>query len=131
MGTGTTLRLWLDDTDIDTDNDDEIAELRQLLGEAGASEVGVPRFGEPAPGKRGPDESAVVADVVATLSPELGLVQRVVTALRNWLARRPRRTLKLTIGDAAIELSGYSTATEEQLVATFVAHVADQARPGG
>jgi len=54
-----------------------------------------------------------------------------VTALRNWLARRPRRTLKLTIGDAAIELSGYSTATEDQLVATFVAHVIDRTRTGG
>src|SRR5687768_7167925 len=129
MGTGTTLRLWL----TDRDNDDEIIELRALLGEAGASDVGVPLFDDPAPGRRGPDASAdaVVADVVATLSPELGLVQRVVTALRNWLARRPRRTLKLTIGDAAIELSGYSTATEEQLVATFVAHVTDQARTGG
>lgn len=127
MGTGTTLRLWL----TDRDNDDEIIELRALLGEAGASDVGVPLFDEPAPGKRGPDPDAVVADVVATLSPELGLVQRVVTALRGWLARRPRRTLKLTIGDAAIELSGYSTATEEQLVATFVAHVTDRARTGG
>ena len=129
MGTGTRLRLWLDDRD----NDDEIIELRALLGEAGASDVEVPLFADPAPGKRGPDESAdsVVADVVATLSPELGLVQRVVTALRNWLARRPRRTLKLTIGDASIELSGFSTATEDQLVRTFVAHVADQAHTGG
>jgi hypothetical protein len=126
MGTNTRLRLWLDRKD----GEDEIMELRELLGGAGASDVDVPLFGDPIPGVRSTDESAV-ADVVATIVPELGLVQRIVTALRTWLARRPRRTLKLTIGEASIELSGYSTASEEQLVATFVQHVTDRAGIGG
>lgn len=126
MGTSTRLRLWLDRKD----GDAEIAELRELLDGAGARDVAIPLFGDPAPGLRGTEEEGV-ADVVATLVPELGFVERIVTALRTWLARRPRRTLKLTIGDASIELSGYSTASEDQLVKTFVQHVTERAGTGG
>lgn len=126
MGTDTRLRVWLDRKD----GDAEITELRQLLGEAGALDVAVPMFGDPAPGLRGPVEGTV-ADVVATLAPEIGVVERILTALRNWLSRRPRRTLKLTIGDATIELSGYTTTSEDQLVTTFVRHVTEQAGTGG
>lgn len=118
--------MWLDRKD----GDAEIAELRELLDGAGARDVAVPLFGDPVPGLRGAEEASV-ADVVATLMPELGFVERIVTALRNWLARRPRRTLKLTIGDASIELTGYSTASEDQLVKTFVQHVTEQVGTDG
>ncbi|MEV6907221.1 hypothetical protein [Amycolatopsis sp. NPDC051071] len=109
---------------LDTAADEELAELADLLRGAGAEDVTRPRFGTPVPGTRGVD--AEIADVVANVTPAIGLLERIVSTLRGWLARRPRRTLKMTIGDASVELTGFTTASEEQLVQAFVRHVCER-----
>jgi len=106
---------------LDRAGDDEVTELVGVLTGAGASGVTRPRMGDPIPGTRGMEDE--VADVVATITPAVGLLERVLTAVRSWLARRPRRTLKMTIGGATVELTGYSSAAEDQLVRAFVEHV--------
>ncbi|MGH3828972.1 MAG: effector-associated constant component EACC1 [Pseudonocardiaceae bacterium] len=109
---------------LDQAGDAELTELIDLLRDAGAEAVTRPRLGTPVPGTRGVD--AAIADVVANVAPVVGLLERIVTALRGWLARRPRRTLKMTIGDATIELTGFSTASEDQLVKAFLQHVCER-----
>jgi hypothetical protein len=97
---------------------EELRALRDLLGENGAENVKLPVIGDPVPGRRGGEGG--ISDVVATLTPSLGLVARVVTTLRGWLAVRPQRTIDLTIGDASIKLTGLSSKNEDKLVEAFV-----------
>jgi hypothetical protein len=120
METKARLNLWLGQSG----EDGELAELCELLDEAGAEHAHPPVMGDPTPGRRGAEDGIV--DVVANLTPTIGLIERVVAALRGWLAKRPRRSIKLAIGDATIELTGYSTTTEDQLIKAFVHHVCDR-----
>jgi hypothetical protein len=103
---------------------EDLDELVRLLRGAGAEEVERPRFGEPEDGLRSVDSE--IADVVATVTPAVGLVERVVKAIRSWLGQRPRRTLKLVIGKDSIEITGYSTAAEDELVRAFVQRVCEK-----
>jgi hypothetical protein len=109
---------------LDEAGDADLIELAELLRDAGASEVERPRFGEPENGVRSVDSE--IADVVATVTPVVGLVERIVKVVRGWLGRRPRRTLKIVIGEDSIELTGYSTAAEDMLVRAFVERVCER-----
>ncbi|GAA3438618.1 hypothetical protein [Kutzneria kofuensis] len=109
---------------LDEAGDADLAELTKLLRDAGAAEVERPRFGEPRDGVRSVDSE--IADVVATVTPAIGLVERIVKAVRGWLGQRPRRTLKIVIGKDSIELTGYSTAAEDMLVRAFVERVCER-----
>jgi hypothetical protein len=120
METKARLNLWLGQSG----EDGELAELCALLDGAGAEQAHLPVMGDPRPGHRGAEDGIV--DVVASLTPTFGLIERVVAALRGWLAKRPRRTIRLTIGDASIELTGYSTTSEDELIKAFVHHVCDR-----
>lgn len=104
--------------------DTDLTELTTLLRDAGAAEVERPRFGEPTEGVRSVDTE--IADVVATVTPAAGLVERIVKAVRGWLGQRPRRSLKIVIGKNSIELTGYSTAAEDMLVRAFVERVCER-----
>ncbi|MFF3573714.1 hypothetical protein ACFYXQ_38750 [Nocardia jiangxiensis] len=105
-------------------DDADLDKLIELLRGAGAAEVERPRFGEPRDGVRSVDSD--IADVVATVTPAIGLLERIVKVVRGWLGQRPRRTLKITIGKDSIELSGYSTAAEDMLVRAFVERVCEK-----
>ena len=109
---------------LDEAADADLTELTRLLSDAGAEQIERPRFGEPAEGVRGVDSE--IADVVATVTPAIGLVERIVKTVRGWLAQRPRRTLKIVIGKDSIELTGYSTAAEDMLVRAFVERVCEK-----
>jgi hypothetical protein len=99
----------------------DLLELCDLLRQAGAVEVDLPVLGDPTPGYRGAEEN--IADVVATVTPAASMVGRILDVLRRWLARRPRRSIELTIGDANIKITGLSSTNEDRMVKAFVRHV--------
>jgi hypothetical protein len=105
---------------------DEFEELREVLRNAGAERVHRPLLADPTPGYRGGEGK--IADMVATLEPTVGVVDQVLTALRNWLRVRPQRTIELTIGQDVIKINGLSSAEEDRLTDAFVHRVAERVR---
>lgn len=120
MSGGARLKLWLDDGGA---NDDEVDELCDILQNSGASDAQRPLLPDPIPGHRGTE--ATIADVVATVEPTVGMVRRILGALRSWLATRPRRNIELSIGESTIKINGFSSATEDRLVEAFLQSVAE------
>jgi hypothetical protein len=110
------LGLWLVDAD-----DDELAELTEILRNAGADDAKRPLLPDSRPGYRGAEDT--IADVVATLEPTVSLIGRVVNALRTWLGARPQRVIEIKLGEDSIKINGFSTDTEDRLVEAFVQRV--------
>jgi hypothetical protein len=119
VSSGARLKLWLADGGA---NDGEVDELCEILRNSGASGAQRPLLPDPLPGHRGAEET--MADVVATVEPTVGLVRRILGALRSWLATRPRRNIELCIGDSTIKINGFSSVTEDRLVEAFLQSVA-------
>ena len=81
----------------------------------------VPRSGgEAPPGTRGVDAAAVGA-LVVSVAPALGGLARLVTTVVDWLRRGgTQRTVRLKIGDDELELSGASSAMQQQLAMDWI-----------
>jgi len=81
----------------------------------------VPRSGgEAPPGTRGMDAAAVGA-LVVSVAPALGALARLVTTVVDWLRRGgTQRTVRLKIGDDELELSGASSAMQQQLAMDWI-----------
>lgn len=116
-GNATRLDLWLPGGGAD----DELTQLCEILRDAGAADVTRPLLPDSRPGYRGTEDT--IADVVATLEPTIGLVGRVLSALRSWLGARPQRVIELKMGDATIKINGFSSDSEDRLVDAFVQRV--------
>jgi len=65
-----------------------------------------------------PLDAVSIGALVVTAGP--GLLKTVVELVGKWLARRPVRGAKLTIGGDTIELSEATAAEQQQLIAAFV-----------
>jgi hypothetical protein len=63
-------------------------------------------------------EVAALGSLVVKLGT--GAVAPVARALQAWLARRSGRTIKLTLGEDSLEISGGSAAYQQQLIETFL-----------
>jgi len=100
------------------DGELELLELRDVLVDAGVSRVELTKIGDLPEDKR--SAMGAAASLVATLTGSAGLLGGVVAALRRWLARRPKRTIKLCIGPDCIEITGLSSHNEDRLIDTFV-----------
>jgi membrane-associated two-gene conflict system component 1 (EACC1) len=103
------------------DEPGELAEICAALRGAGADRAERPTFGQPIPGRRGAEQ--IAADVVATLGGSAIVLERVLGALRKWLAGRPRRSIEVTIGDASITMTGLSSVNEDRIVDAFIRQV--------
>jgi hypothetical protein len=81
----------------------------------------VPRSaGEAPPGTRAVDAAAVGA-LVVSVSPALGAMARLVTTVVDWLRRGgTERTVRLKIGNDELELSGVSSAMQQQLATDWI-----------
>jgi hypothetical protein len=81
----------------------------------------VPRSaGEAPPGTRAVDAAAVGA-LVVSVSPALGAMARLVTTVVDWLRRGgTERTVRLKIGNDELELSGVSSAIQQQLATDWI-----------
>jgi hypothetical protein len=81
----------------------------------------VPRSaGEAPPGTRAVDAAAVGA-LVVSVPPALEAMARLVTTVVDWLRRGgTERTVRLKIGNDELELSGVSSATQQQLATDWI-----------
>jgi hypothetical protein len=81
----------------------------------------VPRSGgEAPPGTRGVDAEAIGA-LVVSVAPAVGALARLVTTVVDWLRRGgTQRTVRLKIGDDELELSGASSAMQQQLAMDWI-----------
>jgi hypothetical protein len=78
---------------------------------------------ERVPGGRAPEGTrALEIALLGSLVVKLGqaAVGPVARVLHDWLARRSGRTIKLTLGEDSIELSGGSAAFQREMIETFL-----------
>lgn len=81
----------------------------------------VPRSaGEAPPGTRAVDAAAIGA-LVVSVAPALDALARLVTTVVDWLRRgETQRTVRMKIGDDELELSGASSAMQQQLAMDWI-----------
>jgi hypothetical protein len=91
-----------------------LAELRELDVDA----VERPSGGPAPEGSRAVELAALGALVVKLGGAAVGPLARV---LQGWLARRSGRSVKLTLGEDSLEISGGSARYQRELIETFLA----------
>jgi hypothetical protein len=106
-----------DDAD-DAEVDGATRALRSELLELDVSDVGLPAVG-PAPDGARAFEATMIGTLVVTAGRE-GLTA-VVRAVAGWLGRGGARSVKLQIGDDAIELTAASREDQQRLLEAFLA----------
>jgi len=112
--------------------DTDAEELTQFAGRLRAEllELDVNTVHQPVRGKA--PEDAKGADLLAAGQLVVGLVATpevlasIIGAVRSWLGRNRARSVKLTLGGDALEVSGVSSAEQERLIDLRVSrHAAD------
>jgi hypothetical protein len=102
---------------------DEIARatllLRRELRDLNVDVVAGPTACQPPPRSRGVDLAALGALVVNVAEPPV--LAAVVTAIRSWLARSSRRSVKLELGGDVLQLTGVSSAEQRRLTDEWLA----------
>jgi hypothetical protein len=96
---------------------EEVAEatlqLRRELLDLDVGTVEAPKAGEAPPGTRGVEVAALGGLVVSMAKPEF--LGAVIAAVRSWLSRSQRRSIKLALGDDVLELTGVSSDEQRRL----------------
>ena len=92
-------------------------QLRRQLLDLDVESVEGARGGDVPAGAK-PVDPAAVGALVVTLAIEV--LPSVVAAVERWLADRPVRGVKLTIGGDSLEIGNVSEATERRLVEAFL-----------
>jgi hypothetical protein len=93
--------------------------LRRELLDLDVDAAEMAEAGEPPPGSRGVDVTALGALVVNIADSQL--LAAVVAAVRSWLAGSPRRSIKLELGGDALELTGVSSREQRRLTDEWLA----------
>jgi hypothetical protein len=97
---------------------EEIAELtsrlRRELLELDVEAVESLRLGEPPPGSRAVDLVALGTLIVTFARSEL--LVTVITAVRAWLAGSQQRSVKVTLDDDTLELTGLSSKEQRRVI---------------
>jgi hypothetical protein len=99
--------------------DEAARQLRSELLELDVADVALLAEGPPPPGARAV-EAAVVGVLAVTAAREV--MAAVVRSLERWVGSHSSRTVKLTLGDDSLELSGASLGDQRLLVESFLAH---------
>ncbi len=94
-------------------------QLRREFLELDVDAVEVPGAGEPPPGSRAVDVTALGALVVNIADPQL--LAAVVAAVRSWLAGSTRRSIKLQLGSDVLEITGVSSKEQRRLTDEWLA----------
>jgi hypothetical protein len=98
--------------------------LRSELLELDVTDVTPLRGGEPPPGARAIDAAAAGA-LLVVVKGSLDLLDRLVSAVRSWLGRRPAPcSVEVAIGDRVLRVSNASPEQQERLIAEFLHTVA-------
>ena len=112
--------------ELQTGPDTDAEELTEIAGRLHAEllDLDVDTVRQPALGKapedaKGADLLAVGQLVVGlTATPEV--LASIIDAVRSWLGRNRARSVKLTLGGDALEVSGVSSAEQEQLMNLWI-----------
>lgn len=127
---GDALRVELSEDGADAERLDTLTRfLRQELLQLDVEDVTTLRAGEPPPGARAFDLTAV-NELLVFLGPTAGGLRAVVSTIRKWLARAPgvRRTVRMELDGDVLELSEATEADLDRLIALFVGR--NSTRPG-
>jgi hypothetical protein len=102
-----------DAEELDAATTDLLRELRELDVDSADRAQG----GRPPAGAR-----AIDVAILGTIVLKLGrtAVGPLAKVLQDWLARRSGRTIKLTLGEDSIELTGGSAAFQREMIETFL-----------
>lgn len=107
---------------------EEIAEatlqLRRELLELDVVAVEVPSAGEPPPGARAIDVAALGVLLVHLADPDM--LAGVVAAVRSWLSRSSKRSIKMELGGDLLELKGVSSQEQRRLTDEWLARHASR-----
>ena len=108
---------------------EELAELagrlRAELLDLDVDDVRPPASGEPPRESKGGGWLAA-GELVVQLVASAQALMSVIAGVRSWLGRNSARSVKLTIGGDALEVSGVSSAGRDRLIDLWVArHAAD------
>ena len=107
--------------------DTDAEELAQIVGRLRAEllDLDVDTVRQPVHGEAPQDAKG--ADLLAAGQLVVGLVATpevlasVIDAVRSWLGRNSARSVKLTLGGDALEVSGVSSAEQDRLIELWVA----------
>lgn len=98
--------------------DEATRQLQRELLKLDVDDVRRVAVGEPPPGARAVDPT-LLGSLAITAGKEVA--GAVIRTLVSWLARRPSRSVKLTIGGDTIELSDVSAEDQRRLLESFLA----------
>jgi hypothetical protein len=115
------LGIHLKDSDFD---DEELAslafQLRDELLELDVSDVSMsPKEGQIPEGAKGLD-LAVVGSLLVSLVAKVETVKKVVSTIREWLARQRLRSIEITLEGDTLKLTNASAEDQERLVEAWV-----------
>jgi hypothetical protein len=117
VGDALTLQIGLGDDAGADELDEATAGLLRELRDLDVDSAERPAGGPPPEGAR-----AVEVAILGTIVLKLGraAVGPLAKVLHDWLSRRSQRTIKLTLGEDSIELTGGSAAFQRELIETFL-----------
>jgi hypothetical protein len=124
------LRLQLTEEGADEERLDTLTSfLRQELLQLDVEDVTKLSAGEPPPGARASDVTAVGGLLVGLGGAAEGLGV-VISTIKAWLTRggRPHRGVRLEIGGDALELSDATAADQDRLIGLFISRHATRDR---
>lgn len=108
---------------VDGADSDEIMELtsqlRDSLLELDVEAVYAPSKGAAPEGSKGVESLQLGSLIVQFLLQE-GVLESVIRVLKSWLGHRSDRSVKVTLGDDSLELTGATSAQVSQLVEVWV-----------
>lgn len=106
------------------DDDQELAELTQRLRnellDLDVEDVTLARSADVAVGAKGIDATAVAGLIVHLGSGPAGMLGSVSACVRDWLQRQRARSVKLTLDGDTLEVTGVSSAEQDQLIEMWV-----------
>jgi hypothetical protein len=88
-------------------------QLRRELLDLDVGAVEVPRPGEAPPGTRAAELAALGGLVISIAKPEV--LAAVIAAVRSWVSRSQRRSIKLMLGGDVLELTGVASDEQRRL----------------
>jgi hypothetical protein len=117
VGEQVTLQIGLGEDADAEELDAATAGLLRELRDLDVDSAERPAGGPPPEGAR-----AIETAILGTIVLKLGraAVGPLAKVLQDWLARRSGRTIKLTLGDDSIELTGGSAAFQREMIETFL-----------
>ena len=120
------LRLDVAEQGADPDEADLVAGLlREALLDTDADDVTRALSGQTPAGSKAGAEAIAVGSLLVTMGP--AAVTGVVETVRSWLGGRAARSVKVTLGDDSIELTGAGTEAQDSLLDAFLARHAVEA----